>query len=520
MVYNRCKLMYKNRVGKVALSALRWDVAKGRNDTSCVDLPLPLLFFVGWKRDDQLVSPSFFVWEVFMFKIKWILIAMGIFALLAIARPLGLSQNQAMVLGSMVAAVILWATGGLHKSVVCGLLILSFSIFSETSAMEFLRFSYSDTMLLIIFTTLLSVGIMNSGAINGFVEKVFVRTGNNVYTILAVPYILGIALVFLIPQAFARVIIMGSVYTSLIQHQNEEELEAKQAVLFNLFFAISVTYMIFLNGDIVLNGAALSFSSEAVQSQLDYLNWLSLMGPPTIAVCALSILMIRYLFRRELSHFHPGMITVSKSTDTSKSKKWLVLALMAIVVLLWLFEDAHGIKQWVVALVATLVMFGLRVLGKTDLKSINLHFLLFLTTVFSIGKVFGQAGITEVLFQNLRHILVEPTSPFYLLLLVIVVMVLHLCIGSAVATMSVVLPILVPMVEAESISGIVITLLTYITVNMHFLLPFHHATMMIGSGREYFPDHFMTRLGTVMTLGVLVFIFGIYIPWWKILGLI
>lgn len=99
-------------------------------------------------------------------------------------------------------------------------------------------------------------------------------------------------------------------------------------------------------------------------------------------------------------------------------------------------------------------------------------------------------------------------------------MVLHLSIGSSVATMSVVLPILVPMAESQNINGIVITLLTYITVNVHFLLPFHHATMMIGCVREYYPDKYMTKLGAYMSVGVLVFIFLIYLPWWKLMGLL
>ena len=50
--------------------------------------------------------------------------------------------------------------------------------------------------------------------------------------------------------------------------------------------------------------------------------------------------------------------------------------------------------------------------------------------------------------------------------------------------------------------------------------PYHHATMLSSSGREYYPDSYLTRLGLYMTIGLFVFLFGLYIPWWKLLGLL
>lgn len=47
-------------------------------------------------------------------------------------------------------------------------------------------------------------------------------------------------------------------------------------------------------------------------------------------------------------------------------------------------------------------MFLIKVLEIKDLKSINLHFVLFLMTVFSIGKILGQSGITNIIFENLK----------------------------------------------------------------------------------------------------------------------
>lgn len=58
----------------------------------------------------------------------------------------------------------------------------------------------------------------------------------------------------------------------------------------------------------------------------------------------------------------------------------------------------------------------------------------------------------------------------------------------------------------------------YITVNLHFLMPFHHATMMIGAANGQFTDRHLIRYGLVMTVGVFAVIFGLYLPWWHLIS--
>ena len=455
-----------------------------------------------------------------MCKRKYIVISLIAFALIVLLKPLGISTNQGIILGSLVSAVILWASSGLNRNLVSGLLLASFIIFSKTPAKDVISFAYSDTFFLIITTTLLSVGMINSGAVNGIVSSIFYRSAKTINMVLFVPYLLGIVLVFIIPQAFARVIIMGSIYSSLITHNNQDQLKAKQVILFNLFFAITVTYMMFLNGDIVLNGAALSFSTASVQGDLTSLEWFKFMALPTAFVSVISMYLIKFIFRKELAHFDESMVRNTDLAEEKNSRKLTVILIMFIIILLWIFEGVHGIKPWIFSTFGVVIMFLMGALKKSDLKSVNLGFLLFLVSAFSIGKVLGNEGITEIFFQQLSTVLSSPESPIYFLLLMIVVLVLHLCIGSSVATMSVVLPILVPMVENAQINGIVITLITYIAVNLHFMLPFHHATMMIGAGKEYYPDSFMTRMGSFMFIAVIIMVFALYFPWWKIMGLL
>ncbi|WP_176686338.1 anion permease [Peptoniphilus sp. oral taxon 386] len=329
-------------------------------------------------------------------------------------------------------------------------------------------------------------------------------------------------MVFLIPQAFARVIIIGAIYNSLLKESSEDEKKAKQALIFNGFIGITMTYMLFSSGDIVLNQAAINFSGDEVKAVLTFGKWFEMMALPSIISSVIVLFLTYIIFKKELSNFNENMIEKSnfENNELSKSKQQLGIGIMLVVIAFWMTESMHHIAPWIVALLAVIIMFAAKILSKEDLKSVNPHFLLFLVTVFSIGKVFGQAGVTNAIFGKLETLIPSVNTSEYLIVIAIVAMVLHICIGSSVATMSVVLPILIPLAQSSGYRPEIITLMIYIIVNVHFLLPFHHATVMIGAGKGYYPDKYMFRFGSVMTVVSLILLALFYFPWWRILGVL
>lgn len=438
---------------------------------------------------------------------------------IALFNPLKMDWNQRILLSSLIFVVGLWATEAVHKSIACALLLLSFFIFGKTNPMEIISFAWSDVILLIVTTTLLSVGIMKTGFVHRYVEKLLHKDSSTL-RLLLLPYIFGILLIFLIPQAFARVIIIGTIFSSLIHAQDESEKRAKEAIIFNGFIAITMTYMFFINGDIVLNQSAIKFSGEEVKSALNFAHWFQLMWLPTLITCVVSLVLVYIVFKKDLSAFKSSMIS-KQSYDgevLSKNQQRIGIFTMILIVAFWMTQSWHKIPPWFVALVGVTVMFLAKILDKKDLKSVNPHLLLFLITVFNIGKALGKSGVTQIIFDHLKVLILDGNSALYLLAIAVVVMILHLCIGSSVATMSVVLPILIPLTQSLGYRPEIITLLTYTVVNIHFLLPFHHANVMIGTARGYYPEKSMLRFGLPMTILTFVLLLLIYFPYWRFLG--
>lgn len=442
-------------------------------------------------------------------------------AVISLANPLGLTVSQTMVLAGLLFAVGSWATGALDRTLTSLLLLLIFLIFGSTDPLAIVGFLWSDVLLLIAVSGLLAAALGKNRLLRAWLSRLIAGTAKNRVVFYATPYLLGLLLIFLIPQAFARVVLLAGIYAAVMDTASQAKRE-RQAVFFYLYVAVTVTYMMFIGGDIVLNFAAVSFGGEPLIQKLDGLTWLLHMGVPGVIVSLLTAFTVRILFRKELPA-HPSAVFAAyvrpgnaESAYSPADRAGLIV--MAAVMLLWATESLHGIPGWAAALAGVVILFLLGGLAAGDLKAINPRFLIFLTAAFNIGQVLRGSGVMAALMEKLQVLIPDGTSAIFLPALVLFTMVLHMFIGSAVATLSVVLPVLLPLAKAAGIPAVWLTLMCYITVNLHFLMPFHHATMMIGAANGQFTDRHLIRYGLVMTVGVFAVIFGLYLPWWHLIS--
>lgn len=490
--------------------------------------------------------------------VKWrpLVVIFAVIAVVSWVNPFGLAGAQHGVFGALLFAVGAWATGALDRSVTSVLLVVAFLVFGETPVLSIVGFAWSDVILLIATSSLLSVALGKNAwlrrGLNFFVRK----TTGRAWVFYLSPFVLAAVLIFVIPQTFARVVLLAGLYESLMKA--EEELGApgeprgqRQAVFFQIYLAVTVTSMLFANGDIVLNHAALTLAGPEVSAELMGFRWFEMMGVPTIVLAGLMLVLMWVLLRGRLPERPADLFVVdgveaeagaaglggrddlgsvgaglfgrddaitSKLDGSSSKKDALGLVIMLVVVLFWATESVHGISGWIPALVGVVFLFLMARLGKADLKAVNLPFLLFLIAVFNIGQVLRDSGVMEAIMVSLEGIIPDGGSAVFLPALILVTMLLHMFLGSAVATLSFVIPILLPLAAVAGVPPAQMTLALYITVNIHFFLPFQHAVMLIGVGNGHVLDRDMLRYGTVMSVGLFLVLFGLYFPWWSLVG--
>lgn len=434
-----------------------------------------------------------------------------VFLAILLIRPLGMTQRQALILGTLLLALIWFTTGCVRKWVTALVMLLGFSIYGGTPLRSVFQFPLSENFLVIFFAFLFSQAISNSGLTRRLLLPVLQRYVGSVGKFLVFVLLCNVAFIFVIPQPFARVILLAFILSEYLSQVCPDK-KAKETLMFSVYCLSMTANMMFLRGDIIMNYAILSFA----EISLSEMEWLQAMALPTLLLLAVETVLIRVVFGRSLKGI--TFLSPEKGEEAplaGKSKAQLAVILLTI--LLMATESLHGISGWIVILAGSLVLACLGVLKPVDLKSVNYELLAFFTAAFSIGPVMKTSGVADLIFSRFIPLFPAEFGIGYLLLVMVITMVLHMILGSAVTTTSVVVPGIL-LIASGVAPSVPLVLAIYVAVYAHFLLPIHNVVLLIGN-KDY-DSSLVTRFGVVSTVLIPVFILAVYYFWWQIVGIL
>ncbi len=433
--------------------------------------------------------------------------------LIVLIKPLRLDINQSILLASVILAATWWATRIVERNTASIALIISFLIFSRTPLLVIFKFPLSSTFVLIVAATLLGEGIIRSNLADRLASSLLVRYGHTPKRLIIMSYVLGVLLIFFIPQPFPRVIILSAIYIRFL-NQYKLNRSATAVLLFSIYTASTCTSMFFLNGDILLNYSALQFGSV----ELTWIQWAIYMAPPALIISILMYLLFVFIFRREISSIS---FEVQKEGENKKGlsiKEKQGMAILIVVMLLWMTESLHHINAAMVSIIGVVAMLLVGLLKIKDYKKLNIDLLLFLTAAFAIGGVLNDNGVGEALYQGLMTFAPSEINMLYYSIIIAIIMMVHMTMGSSITTIAIGLPGLIS-VNSGRVNAVVLTLLVYTVANIHYLLPFHHVTIMLGAGENHFQTDYVIRYGIGLTLLTFFAVLFIELPWWRLVGL-
>ena len=248
---------------------------------------------------------------------------------------------------------------------------------------------------------------------------------------------------------------------------------------------------------------------------MTYVEWAKNMAPPTLIATIIIAAVYILIFKKNLQTTFERNNSDEKLTFGLSEKK--ALAITAVIILLWLSESRHGISSANVALIGVIAMFAAGIISFRDFKVINISLLIFLTAEFSIGKVLTGSGAAVNLSNFLTGFFPEATSILYIPFIIVLVMVLHMIMGSLVTAVSVLIPTLVT-ITAGHLTPEFVVMLTTASICFHYIMPFHHVSIMIGYGNEYYENKHTIKLGAALTIITIMAVLFIYVPWWRLMN--
>lgn len=430
--------------------------------------------------------------------------------LVILFRPLDFTMNQSIIFGSLCMILLWWSSNWVRQEAASIVLVVIFLFFGETPLPEIFYFPLSDSFMMVACSYLISQGIVNSGAAHYFSGKILHRFCTNARQLALLSFLLCTILIFFIPHPFPRVILLSSIYLIFLQDQPIDG-ECKSILLFSITSAATVTSLMFISGDIMANYAAMGFGNISIS----YLSWIKYMTLPTVATVILAALTFISVFRKALKiDFDASENTCALSRHGKKA-----VLIMSLITLLWLSEEWNGISSTLVMLIGTALMFFVKLLSLKDLTAINWKVLLFLTAQFSIGKVLIQNGIAEIIRDTLAGFFPDSSKILLIAFVVFLIMLLHIVLGSIITTLSISIPMLIILTQGTFAPEFIV-LLACVCTYYHVLLPFHQVTVVIGFANGYFRTQHVLRLGIFLTFLTIASTFLLYIPWWKLTGLL
>ncbi len=449
---------------------------------------------------------------------KWI--AKLILSLIApicilILRPLGLDMRQSGVIAGVLLAIIWWSADIVKKIPTSIFLLAVFCLVSGAGAEQVFSFPLSETFPMLVVTYLFSQAISNAGILEKVIEPVLFKFVHTPVQCIAATVIVFFLMVYVIPQPLARLIIVAAVFDRFLKETNLSD-ETRSVLMYGVFLFYAVVNMSSKDADMIMNHVAAEYSETEITNWA----WMQGMFIPTVVICLVIILLFVFLFRKQLMGDRISVSTQEKREKTVFSRQQKTAAvIISVTVILWMTSGLHGLNNTVVTLAAVICLFAVKILKPADFRAIDVTTLIFLTAAFSIGGVMEACGAADKVFGLFKNVFPDGFSTEYALIMIGISMALHMILGSNTTTLSVVVPGMM-ILCGQYVPSPVIVYVAVISVSFHAILPFHSVSMMIGASDGYFPSRYVTRFGVPATFLVYAAVIAVYIPYWKLTGIL
>ena len=377
-------------------------------------------------------------------------------------------------------------------------------------------------MWLIIAAFLMAAAVTKSGLAERVAYFFMLRFANSYRSIIILNYVLGFVLSFLIPHPFPRALLIMSLVRAIIKKAGVNPADAASLGL-SVFVASTATSTMLLTGDSTLNIATLGFSGV----NLSWLGWAKYMAVPGLLASLLMLGLHLLVFPQSgpLQIDHAAMRLEQQKLGKLNRAEIVTLLWVLAALLLWTTDFIHHIDPAWVAL-AVVVGLSLPVIGDVldarDISTgVNWPIIFFVVGALAIGSVGRLTGMSDWLAASLLPA-VPPQNPYaFAALIGGSTMLIHMLLGSALASMSIVAPPMVHYAVSAGWSPLVPALLIYTAVSTHYILPFQHVSILLGQGETGgYSNRHVLRYGLPLTLVTLVVLIPIEVTWWRLLGLL
>ncbi|EHP38023.1 DASS family Na(+)/divalent anion symporter [Cupriavidus basilensis OR16] len=354
-------------------------------------------------------------------------------------------------------------------------------------------------------------------------DKLKTRTANGViWVMFVVNFVLG----FLVPAANARAATLLPVINGIVGlfGDSPRERGAKKAIVIqSLVYGSMISGMCILTAHLP-NMVIVGLLQKNLGLHISYLDWFKLQWP-YLGMFVLTQLWVQSYFRSRAVRLPGGQAAIAAeraALPPAGVQSKAILAVFAVVAVLWATESWHGLPSEIVALLGLAALFvpGLTGLGWKDIQARTIWGTFFLLAgALSLSSAIGETGLAPWVADWLYRF--AAGHPWWLALLIVMLgtHVARLAMLSNVAAVTMIAPIMLALAPKLGLHPAAFTLLVCDSDSFAYILPTQITAAVVAYSSGTFTTADYARVGVVSVLIGIAYGLLVMAPWYAYLGI-
>ncbi len=462
---------------------------------------------------------------LFGFFLAW---AAFFFILFVMPTPEGLTLAGKATLAVVVWAMIMWIfeaiPPGIAGMLIPMLLVLGGSVAQFPKAAS----GFTTPVIFLCLAAFLFAAIIQAAGLDkrialNLLNMAKTKTVNGVIWAM---FGVNLVLSLIIPAANARAATLLPVVngiTEMFGNTPEERAAKKAIVIQTLVYGSMISGMMIMTAhlpNLILVGL---FESELALN-LSYFDWFKLQWP-YLGMFVLTQWWIQHYFKTRAIGIKGGYEAVQKQHSAlpkTSQTEWLILAVFAIIAIMWMTEDIHKIKSHNSALIGLAIIFTPGLFGfkwqELQDRTIWGTFLL-LGGALSMSAAMASSGLANWMADIIYPI--AAGHPWWMILLILMVgtHIIRLGMLSNVAAITLLAPILLAMAPKLGVHPVAFTMLVADTDTFAYLLPTQITAAVIAYSTGTFSTADYFKAGWVSVLIAIAYGILVIAPWYAYMGI-
>ena len=480
-------------------------------------------FFARWARniEDSGRSPR----KTFIgFALAW---AAFFFILYVMPAPAGLKPAGQATLAVMVWACIMWifeaVPVGVSGILIPMLLVLSNAIKPFPAAAN----GFVTPGMFLVISAFLFAAIMQSAGLDRrlALSLLHLTRAKTVNGVIWGMFGVNLVLSFIIPAANSRAATLLPVINGITRlfGDTERERAAKKAIVIQ-----SLVYGSMISGMCILTAHlpnAIIVDLAAKQGfKISYWDWFLLQWP-YLGMFVLTQWWVQWYFKTRGVTVQGGAQTIEKEyreIPKMGQAEWLILAVFAVIALLWMFEKQTGIASQNAALIGIALLFvpGLFRFKWKEIQDRTMWgTLLLLGGALSMSDAMGKTGLAQWLADLVHPIAAGQPWWMALLILMIGTHIIRLGMLSNVAAIAMLAPVLIVMAPKLGLHPIAFTMLVADTDTFAYILPTQITAAVVAYASGTFTTGDYAKVGWVAVVIAIAYGICVMAPWYAYMGI-